>query len=65
VLHQLDLVARFADKVIVISEGRVYDCGTPEKILTVKTFRDVYRMNTEIVNKNGAAYIIPVSQYTT
>jgi ABC-type cobalamin/Fe3+-siderophores transport system ATPase subunit len=42
----------------------VYDCGTPEKILTVKTFRDVYRMNTEIVKKNGAAYIIPISQYT-
>ncbi|MDR0383314.1 MAG: ABC transporter ATP-binding protein [Spirochaetaceae bacterium] len=63
-LHQLDLVARFADKVIVISDGRVYDYGTPEKTLTAKTFRDVYRMNTEIINKDGAAYVIPVSQYS-
>jgi iron complex transport system ATP-binding protein len=61
-LHQLDLVARFADKVIIINDGCVYDYGTPEKTLTPKTFRDVYRMNTEIVNKNGAAYVIPVSQ---
>jgi iron complex transport system ATP-binding protein len=53
-LHQLDLVARFADKVVVINEGHVYDYGTPQKILTPKTFRDVYRMNTEMVNKGGA-----------
>jgi ABC-type cobalamin/Fe3+-siderophores transport system ATPase subunit len=41
----------------------VYDYGTPEKILTAKTFRDVYRMNTEIVNKGGIGYVIPISQY--
>jgi iron complex transport system ATP-binding protein len=62
-LHQLDLVARFADKVIVINDGCVYDYGIPEKILTAKTFRDVYRMNTEIVNRNGTAYVVPISQY--
>ncbi|MDR2649084.1 MAG: ABC transporter ATP-binding protein [Clostridiales bacterium] len=62
-LHQLDLVARFTDKVIVLNDGCVYDYGMPEKILTAKTFRDVYRMNTEIVNKCGAAYVIPISQY--
>ena len=63
-LHQLDLVARFADKVFVINDGCVYDYGTPEKTLTAKTFRDVYRMNTEIVNKGGASYVLPLSQYT-
>lgn len=63
-LHQLDLVARFADKVVVINEGCVYDYGPPEKIFTVKTFHDVYRMNTEIVNRGGIGYVIPVSQYT-
>jgi iron complex transport system ATP-binding protein len=64
-LHQLDLVSRFADKVVVINEGRVYDHGRPEEILTAKTFRDVYRMNTEIVNKEGVGYVIPVSQCTS
>ncbi|MDR2659340.1 MAG: ABC transporter ATP-binding protein [Spirochaetaceae bacterium] len=62
-LHQLDLVARFADKVIVINKGCVYDYGIPEKILTTKTFRDVYRMNTEIIKNGSAYYVIPVSQY--
>jgi iron complex transport system ATP-binding protein len=62
-LHQLDLVARFADKVVVINEGRVYGYGTPEIILTEKTFRDVYRMNTEIVNVGGIGYCFPISQY--
>jgi iron complex transport system ATP-binding protein len=63
-LHQLDLVDRFADKVVVVNEGRVYDYGTPQKILTPRTFRDVYRMNTEIVNKGGIGYCLPISQYT-
>ncbi|MHB9292298.1 iron complex transport system ATP-binding protein [Hollandina sp. SP2] len=62
-LHQLDLVTRFADKVVVIHDGGVYRYGTPEETLTTETFRDVYRMNTEIVNKGGIGYIIPISQY--
>jgi iron complex transport system ATP-binding protein len=62
-LHQIDLVARFSDKVIVINDGCVYDYGTPEEILTAQMFRDVYRMNTEIVNKGGTAYVIPISQH--
>ncbi|MDR0562475.1 MAG: ABC transporter ATP-binding protein [Spirochaetaceae bacterium] len=62
-LHQLDLVKRFADAVAVIHKGSLYGMGSPEDILTEQTFRDVYRMNTEILTaSNGAGYIIPVSQ---
>ena len=62
-LHQLDLVKRFADEVVVIHRGGLYGTGSPDDILTEKTFRDVYRMNTEILTaSNGTGYIIPVSQ---
>jgi iron complex transport system ATP-binding protein len=65
-LHQLDLVKRFADEVVVIHRGALYGTGSPRDILTEKTFRDVYRMNTEIVkSSDGGEYIIPLSQCKT
>jgi iron complex transport system ATP-binding protein len=61
-LHQLDLASRFADKMVVLHNGGVYDSGTPEKLLTSKTLREVYRMNAEIVTNAGVGYVIPVSR---
>jgi iron complex transport system ATP-binding protein len=62
-LHQLDLAARFADHVVVINDGVIYGAGPPEKILTSKMFRDVYRMNGEVISHSGIGYMVPLSQY--
>jgi iron complex transport system ATP-binding protein len=62
-LHQLDLVRRFADEVVVMRRGALYGTGSPRDIITERTFREVYRMNTATVKgSDGSEYIIPVSQ---
>ncbi len=42
VLHDLELTARFADKVLLLSEGTQTGIGSPAKLLTRKTMREIY-----------------------
>ena len=41
-LHQIDLIERFADHIIVLHEGQIYAEGSPAEVFTKQTFRDVY-----------------------
>ncbi|PKM75430.1 MAG: ABC transporter ATP-binding protein [Firmicutes bacterium HGW-Firmicutes-17] len=62
-LHQLNLVSRFADSVIVLDEGSVYKQGTPEEVLTIELLKNVYKMRTEIFRtSDGYTNIVPVCQ---
>ena len=42
VLHDLNLVARYADRVAVLREGRVVHFGSAEKVMTSETLADVF-----------------------
>ncbi|GBF33126.1 vitamin B12 ABC transporter [Desulfocucumis palustris] len=64
-LHQLELAARFAEKIIVLDGGRVYGSGTPSEVLTRAMLREVYRMDVEIVNSAGAIHIVPICRHVS
>lgn len=42
IVHDLDLGARFADRVVVLSEGRVAAAGAPEAVMTGELLSAVY-----------------------
>lgn len=42
VLHDLSLAARWADEILVMTEGALYAQGTPEEVITRSMLRDVY-----------------------
>ncbi|MGO1517419.1 MAG: heme ABC transporter ATP-binding protein [Arthrobacter sp.] len=42
VLHDLNLASRYADRVIVIADGRITADGPPETVLTVELIEEVY-----------------------
>ncbi len=48
VLHDLSLAARWADDVIVMSEGRIAASGPPEQALTAATLSDVYGVQARV-----------------
>lgn len=42
VLHDLNLAARYCEKLILINEGHIYAVGTPAEVITEKIIQDVY-----------------------
>src|SRR5699024_9907226 len=47
-LHHLDLAARYADKIIILHEGEVYDTGAPQDVFTTEMIQRVYKLNATI-----------------
>jgi iron complex transport system ATP-binding protein len=50
VLHDINLAARWADRVMVLADGRVAAHGTPAQTLTADTLSQVYRHRIEVVD---------------
>ena len=44
-LHEIDLVPKIADKVILIKDGEIFDYGSPEDVITDESIREVYNLN--------------------
>lgn len=49
-LHDLNLVARFADRVALLSNGRVQKLGNPEQVLTPEELTQVYGMEIHVTS---------------
>lgn len=49
VLHDINLAARYADNIIAIKDGEVYAEGEPKDILTEKLIKDVFDVNSVIM----------------
>ncbi|WP_245528720.1 hypothetical protein [Brachybacterium squillarum] len=47
VLHDLNLAARYADRVVVLHEGRVRADGAPAAVLDPTLIEEVYAVRTE------------------
>ena len=47
-LHDLNLAAMFCDRIAVMREGQLIECGTPGSVLTRSLLRDVFRIEAEI-----------------
>ena len=47
-LHDLNQALRFADRTLVIADGRMLACGTSSDVITTAMLRDVYRIDARI-----------------
>jgi len=64
VLHDLNLASEYCDKLVLLSNGKVYKQGAPEEVLDYKTIEEVYK-TVVVVEKNPVSskpYIVLVSQ---
>jgi len=57
-LHDLNLALRYTDKVLMLKDGEMYAYGTPDNVLTVESVRDVYGVNSEIVENEQGKFIL-------
>jgi len=59
VTHDLGLAARFADTVLVLSDGRLVSQGAPADALSEKTMADVFRISAYRAEYQREAVIVP------
>lgn len=61
VLHDLNLALSYADEIILLNKGAVYNSGTPQEVLSPEALQDVYGIRAELsVNSyTGTPMIIP------
>jgi iron complex transport system ATP-binding protein len=49
VLHDINLATRYADYIVAIKDGKVYEEGEPKEIITEKLIKDVFDINSLII----------------
>ena len=59
VSHDLMLAARFADRVLVISEGCVAAMGGPQQTLTAAVLKDVFKVEPLRLSAEGVGFEVP------
>lgn len=62
VLHDISLAARYADRVVVMLQGRIVADGPPQQVVTAELIGDVFGLRTKIVPhpESDRPHIIPL-----
>ena len=65
VLHDLNLAARYADRLVALTEGRLYAQGSPADVVTEEMVRDVFGMTARVVHDpvSGSPLVLPVGRH--
>lgn len=56
--HDINIAAKFADHVILMFQGRIYDAGTPSEVITEENLRTVYGVESEVIDYDGRPHVI-------
>ena len=62
VLHDINLAARFCDRIAILKEGKLIDINTPEKVLTEFNFKQAFDIDSHILNTPVGLQLFPVSK---
>lgn len=61
-LHDLNHAARYADYVVVLNQGAIYDAGPAAAVLTAEMIRTVYGVNAKVtIDGDGLPQITPIN----
>ncbi len=59
VLHDLNLANNYCDSIVLMKNGRIFDCGKTEEIMTKSTLEAVYDTKIHMFKEGGCTYILP------
>lgn len=62
--HDLNMAAKYFDKIILLSKGKVHAEGAPVDVLTEKNIRDVYGVDVIVKNNpiTDSIYVVPLDK---
>lgn len=63
-VHDLNLAARYADRIFALRDGKVVAAGAPEEVLTEQTLRAVFDVESRIYRDEatGALHCLPIGR---
>jgi iron complex transport system ATP-binding protein len=59
-MHDLTLISRFADRLVLVDDGHLVAGGTPEEILTPETLARWYGANVRVIQDPTGPVIVPL-----
>ncbi|MFB6127746.1 MAG: ABC transporter ATP-binding protein [Halolamina sp.] len=59
VLHDIAQAARFADYLIALQDGELYDWGPPRSVVTEELFADVFEVDAAVIEESSELQIVP------
>lgn len=62
VLHDLSQAAQYADRIVVLDDGRIVADGTPPEVVTESLLAEVYRVEARVIPHpaNGLPTVVPL-----
>ncbi|MCW4043985.1 MAG: ABC transporter ATP-binding protein [Candidatus Bathyarchaeota archaeon] len=60
-IHDLNLAARYCDKIVLLKDGGVFAAGEARNVLSPEIIRTVYGVEVAINRTNNISYIIPIA----
>ncbi len=58
--HDINLLTKYCDKIILLSKGEIVDFGTPSEVVTEDVIREVYGVEVSIIKKDDVIFILPL-----
>lgn len=56
--HDINIAAKYSDKIILMFQGSVYDVGTPEEVITEENLRTVYGVVSKVISDGDRPHVI-------
>lgn len=65
VLHDLNLAARYSDRLIAMRAGAVHSTGTPEEVVTEQTMQEVFGVSSRVLPDpvSGRPMVMPLGRH--
>ena len=58
ICHDLNIAAKYSDRIIMLKDGQVYATGTVQEVITEENVRDVYGVGCKIIDEKGRPHVI-------
>ncbi|KUK30306.1 ABC transporter ATP-binding protein [Methermicoccus shengliensis] len=57
-IHDLNLAARYSDRIVIMKGGRIVGAGSPREVLTEEKIREVYGVEARVLDVDGNPHVI-------